>query len=143
MKPVNQTLHGEVGNCFAACLASLLELPISEVPNLAVDGLPPFDPDDHLRWARAFYQNVNRWLEPRGLFYFEVGSHGGVPQEIWEAIPPDGYWIGIDPEYGPHGHAVVMQGREMVHDPHPSRAGVREIWSVGLLIPLDPARTRA
>ena len=34
MKPVDQTiLTAPGGNCFAACVASILELPLADVPN--------------------------------------------------------------------------------------------------------------
>ncbi len=32
MIPVYQTVHGPRGNCYAACLASILEVPLAELP---------------------------------------------------------------------------------------------------------------
>ena len=55
MKPVDQTRFGSPdGNCFAACVASLLEIPLEEAPNL-------MNLDE---WYRAF----EVWLRPRGLY---------------------------------------------------------------------------
>jgi hypothetical protein len=144
MKPVDQTLTGEAGNCFSACLASLLELPVEQVPNFGVDGLPPFGVTEaeHLLWSRRFFENVNAWLAPLGFSYFEVATPEALPEILWAAVP-SGFWIAV----GPGGrettnHAVVMQGREIVHDPHPSRAGLLEARGIGVLVPLDPVQER-
>jgi hypothetical protein len=55
MKPVSQTIiDSEKGDCFRACLASLLELPIEQVPNNHETKQVQFD----------FY---NDWLRPFNL----------------------------------------------------------------------------
>lgn len=141
MIPVDQTSFGPFGNCLAACVASLLELPVEDVPNFML-GLPSWDPDDQearARWSRAFFAGVNDWLAPRGLFYFEVGAPEGLPSYITESTPPAALWIGIGTVAGGASHAVVMRGGEMVHDPHPDRAGLLRLDTIGLMVPLDPA----
>ena len=58
MKPVFQTTFGvPLGNCFTACIASLLERPIEEFP------FPPYEEN----WL----QQVDRCLAPLGWAYVE------------------------------------------------------------------------
>lgn len=40
MTPVLQTVHGPTGNCYAACVASILGIAIGEVPDLLGDEIP-------------------------------------------------------------------------------------------------------
>lgn len=37
-------------------------------------------------------------------------------------------------------HSVVARGTEIIHDPHPSRAGVLSHDDVVVLVPFDPGR---
>lgn len=39
-------------------------------------------------------------------------------------------------------HSIVAQGGEMIHDPHPSRAGIERVKDAYLFLALDPARCR-
>jgi len=57
VKPVNQTITTiPGGNCFAACVASLLELPLEDVPNFCAM-------EPHKEWFQRFVE----WLHWRGL----------------------------------------------------------------------------
>ena len=121
MKPVYQTeFGGEKGNCFAACLASVFEIPIEAAPDL---------------WAgeqRGLYwvQIVNDWLKPRGLWYCDVKFLG---------ISPKGYHLIGGQSARGLSHAVVGFNGEMVHDPHPDGAGLVEVQDFGLFIARDPS----
>lgn len=122
MKPVDQTRFGvPEGNCFAACVASLLELPLEQVPHF---------PDHGADWYSAFRD----WLRARRLYpvCFEVKRP--------EDGRPDGMHIlsGKSPR-GEFLHSVVAKGAYIVHDPHPSRAGIRTEEDAILLVPFDPA----
>lgn len=142
MIPADQSTFGPFGNCFAACIASLLEVPAETVPNFML-GLPSWDPNDSEaagRWARAFLAAVNAWLAPRGLWYFELWVDGGLPRYLTDATPTSAYWLGVGPVEGGAYHAVVMRGAEMVHDPHPRRTGLERVEIIGLLVPFDPAK---
>jgi hypothetical protein len=58
MRPVEQTCFDlKNGNCFAACIASILELPLEEVPNFCGEG---FD-------APTWFVDFSKWAEERGL----------------------------------------------------------------------------
>jgi hypothetical protein len=129
MMPVDQTTFGvPKGNCFSACVASLLHLPITEVPSFCEEALT--DGWDGSGWPGNFIQ----WLHDRG--WFPVFTEGKFPKEYGEF-----YWIAGGPSSrGPH--AVVMSGDSMVHDPHPSRGGIREIEDATVLVPIDPGAWR-
>jgi hypothetical protein len=117
MKAVDQTTFGYPdGNCWSACVASLLHLPIEEVPWFL----------GHEDWYGAFTQ----WLRPHGFYPVTVPWSEG-----W---CPEGYYIlgGQSPR---HNHAVIARGRDIVHDPHPSRAGLVTREDCTLLVPFCPA----
>jgi hypothetical protein len=62
MKPVFQTIFdSDGGNCLTACIASILELPIDEVPNFAQEH------GDNCQNA------VEKWLASKGLRFIEIG----------------------------------------------------------------------
>lgn len=108
---------GLPGNCLQAAVASLLDLELDQVPHFAV----------YVDWWGA----MRRWARERGgdFTYF--------------ALPPDKYadawaqtvaWgrehnayviLGGGSPRGPFMHVVVgTVDLEVVHDPHPSRAGL-------------------
>lgn len=90
------------GDCFAACVASMLDMPRSEVPNFMEAGPGP-------EWWVA----LQRWLGERNM-WCEV-------MKI-ESCNEPGYWIGSGKSpRGDYHHAVVMHGHTFAHDPHPSR----------------------
>ena len=101
MRPVDQTLHGiNDGNCFAASVASILELPLGAVPHT-------FGVND------AFL----RWLAVHGLSATLYDAAGYVPR---------GYSIAAGPSlrFAGRMHAVVAFDGKVVHDPHYSREGL-------------------
>lgn len=123
MKPVDQTLMTPPnGNCVAACIASLLELPLEEVPNFIK--------------ADEFWDDLNNWLAKRGLYLVSLAAVGKVPR---------GYHI-IDGKShsGPWNHVVVGYEGIMVHDPNPKRRGIRGdpewYWVFVTTDPVDVAR---
>ena len=122
MKPITQTKFGvDEGNCFSACLASILEIPLELVPNFCVEY-----PSDWLN-------KTNEWLDRFGLMIMGVEINC-MPN--WDA-----YWIasGQSPRLDCH-HSVVYRADRMVHDPHPSGDGLKGKPTYGTLILLrDPA----
>ena len=110
MIQVDQRIIGEMGDCFTASLASLLELPYEDVP--------------------YFIGMGDKWHEPFFSFLKEHGYeyHGLQTKErILElSVGIDGYYLvsGESPRGLKAGHAVVYKGLELAHDPHPSRAGI-------------------
>lgn len=135
MIPITQTKvvvrdsKGEMvvrGNCFAAAIASLVEKPITEVPN--VETL--FDVD-----GVSWYGVMDSWLRANG---FEIITNNDYkvfhnPSEYND----DARNILIDSLTGkyymasgmsPRGvmHVCIYKDGVMVHDPHPTREGIDE-----------------
>lgn len=128
MKPIDMTKFGpNNGNCFSACLASILEVPLEEVPEV--------QPELKGRWMEPF----DAWLAARGLALIDVSLRRS---KLYE--PSDGVWCvlsGPSPRYD-CDHSVVGLSHDgdivMEFDPHPSREGLKTITSVGFLVPLRP-----
>lgn len=132
MKPVDQTRFGgpdappdEVGDCFAACMASILELPLASVP-----------PD--LGSSAEWFGHCNDWLRSRGLalisFNWDVDQECAWPKGAWHILSgrsPRGDW----------DHSTVGVEGAVVHDPHPSRGGLRGTKrQVDLFVAIDPSK---
>ena len=115
---MNQTIErpGD-GDCWAACLASLLELPLEIVPN--------FCAMDHAEGD--WWDATQAWLVSRGMVGIEINVRDR----------PTGYLMPMPPTYcivsgksprGDYGHSVIglVNGPniEIAHDPHSSRAGL-------------------
>lgn len=131
MRPVDQTIFTVPGgNCFAACVASVLELSLADVPNFC----------DNMN--AAWFTDFRAWLRPRGLYAvsFKLAGKPGDPDAGWY---PEGLHIagGPSPRYEGVLHAVVARGSAIVHDPHPSRAGVPSFVDTILIVPLDVVRS--
>lgn len=82
------------GDCFRACLANILEIPIEQVPNY---------------YSRAWYLKTQRFLRQYGL------SLMWDKNKIWY----DGYWIASvkSLNYKDTYHAIVMDGQCVFFDP--------------------------
>lgn len=126
MIPVTQTVLGEGGNCFSACLASILEMGIDEVPNF------------HGENVEDYWVSAKAWLAKQGW--------GIVSLALSEDFTPGmlGGWQIICGE-SPRGlmHATVWKDGKLVHDPHPDRTGIVTEEFCDLLYPLDAAKMRA
>lgn len=131
MKPVDQEfLHdkaaGVEGDCFRAVLASVLELPISQVPHFAA----------LTTGVSEFWDSVYAWLGTQGYEYVptENGPEGALE---FNSI------TGPSPRGNGTYHAVVGRGKIVEHDPHPSRAGIsgtEKDWYFGYLVPVGVAK---
>ena len=134
MKPVDQTRKEH--NCFSACLASVLELSIEDVPNFCQPG----SSGTHIGQV----EQAERWLRG-GYGYTMVGlfdyfQYLGYPLlEVKPCDLPSIYhvmtgWVSLKKE---KVHAVVGLQGEMVHDPHPKRAGLVHVFTYTFLVPVD------
>lgn len=135
MTPVDQLhLHSdepdaEFGDCFRACVATLLDLPALEVPHFCRR------PDPAVQWLKR----TQDWLARRGLLYVEVNA---VPWAYLQRPRRPLVIAGGKSPRGAFGHNVVGEisrdGFRLVHDPHPSRAGlVGEPEDYGIFMRLD------
>jgi hypothetical protein len=85
-------------HCVRAVLASLLELPLDQVPEPDLDGYYGF-------WAR-----YNRWLRERGWFLYQLMEYPPYPPDLWIAGVPS---LSLRGE----SHVVVMEGDRLRWDP--------------------------
>lgn len=110
MKPIDQTVFGEPdGNCYHACLASILEIPLERIP-------PRLGKE-----KGELHAQVNDFLRPYGLAIIVTAWTDGEP---WFG-PHDAWHVLSGPSpRGNFNHSTVGYGGKMVHDPHPSRAGL-------------------
>ena len=127
MRPVDQDRFyskelGTRGNCLQAAVASILDLPLAAVPNF-------MDADS----AHGFWAAYEEFLRARGFEYIELpGNHC-----------PDCFYLASGSSPRGVKHAVIMRDGKLVHDPHPSRAGIDPIDHIHVLAPIDPARAQA
>jgi len=118
-----QFLHGNgvKGDCFRACLATVLGKPLHAVPHFALLDLAP----DVL----VSMESAIAWINYKG---FETDTDnekpGYLPLCIINGTSPRGI-----------GHAVVGDAKTgaMVHDPHPSREGLSHISSRFYFYPIE------
>lgn len=121
MIPHTQTIfvndpRGIPGDCMQTAVASLLDLPTEAVPHFAAFDGPG-------AWFDAFAL----WLKGRGLVIRAFPYAEEVDRPCLA--------LGMSPRGVEH---VVVWGREgMLHDPHPSRAGIepRQFWALDPITP--------
>lgn len=144
MKPVDQsrmydpTDQQPPGNCWAACIASILEVSLEEVPDEGKFWLPGMSP--RKSWPK-YHEAMMAWLAEKNLTLVECSVHNIVVDwtDCHEILS------GPSPRDQNVLHAVVGFGGEIVHDPHPSRAGLLQIedkpWTRSYFVCIDPAKT--
>jgi len=120
--PIHQTKFGKGGNCFSACIASILELKIDDVPLFIEKG----------KW----YHEYQIWLRSHDLDF--IALKPWLSQE--EIYIPNVYSI-VSGD-GPRGllHSVVYLESNMVHDPHPEGGGVKNVIDWIYIVPKKPKR---
>ena len=112
-----QTEHTD-GNCLQACIASLLGMQLSDVPNF-------------VEYDEYWFIKMQEWASELGFSVLCIDSYP----------PPDVYAILCGPSpRGDFSHAVVVgPGNSLVHDPHPSGEGLADgdRWCY-LFVPREP-----
>jgi hypothetical protein len=112
MTPQKQTIftdekNGINGNCFTACIASLFDLPIDQVPHFSSHGE---------NWFKVFYDFLK-------TTDFEINGTWHIPTNPkWKSFKGiDGYVIvgGKFPRGTKNGHSVIYKDGEPFFDPHP------------------------
>ncbi len=122
MKPVFQTTYGKPeGNCFPACIASVLEMELEDVPHFCK------------LYPRQWPEELNKWLHQFGLGALTVAF-----QDMDSPIKK-GWCLAAGP-CGPVGvmHSVVMKDLKMVHNPHEGWGELVAIVDYTFFVILDP-----
>lgn len=99
---------GKWGDCWRACLASLLDLEPHQVPHFHDRGNP-----------RA-WEMTREWLVGRGLCLVSVPIKEESPERATEfagSICPDAHYLVTGRGHSGALHTVVCKGAEVVHDP--------------------------
>lgn len=133
-QPVDQTIFAtdpdRKGNCVAACVATLLGIPLDRVPHFIEFGIAYGDSDNvqevsagHHWWAMML-----GFLAGHGLWVVELDKV--TDAEVGEPVLVAGM--------SPRGvvHQVIYRSGRLWHDPHPSRAGVLDVREVLAVRPL-------
>jgi hypothetical protein len=105
--------HGTNGDCFPACLASILQRRLSLVPDFFADipqGMPV---------PQADVLAMNEWFAANGLIYFEVAVPGPLEQLLAHLAARcfNHYYILIGSGRSGETHSVVCLGDKIVHNP--------------------------
>lgn len=128
MQPTKQTIlhdpaNGKHGNCFSAVLASLLHVPIDDVPVFS----NPF----------SWQLQLNEWLRPYGLCYMQIGGLKDWIDSVGIA--------GLHHEQAGNTlrsndvlHSVVAVDCGPVFDPHPDDTGLTNNLANGVFVSLTP-----
>ena len=127
MKPVDQIVFKEgLGDCVRACVASIFEFPIEEMPNFW----------EQTQDGATFWRLQNEWLSrERGFRLVPLALNPG-----YEYLLDGMLCIAVgNTVRSSEVHAVVWKDG-LVHDPHPARTGLSgepEIY-VFLIATQDP-----
>jgi len=127
MIPVYQTMtvsNDGCGNCFNACVASILELPLREV----CDTLPRDTP---------YWSAWRNWLATIGLDLANYPADD--PPKGWSIARGPGFRIypeGHELSGQPISHATVAFNGEVLHDPFPGGTGLKEVNGYWALEPM-------
>lgn len=119
MNPVTQTKFGaEEGNCFAACIASLMGISIDYVPDFS----SVKDKQNHdVHWLQA----VDAWLWDKGL---------RMQIALPEYYPLDCYYLAWGKSPRGLEHSVIYYNGEMRHDPHPDGTGLVTVVDIAYFV---------
>lgn len=129
MKPVLQTKFGLQGNCLTACLASLFELTIDEVPCFH-EGIPEGTPQNDPEMVPIFWDNVHKFVNSKGFGMFHL--EGDLALQTISIM--GGYFLVGGKSPRGYSHSVIYTKEGLAHDPHPEGGGVI-VQSVSVIYP--------
>jgi len=130
MKKVDQTIFGVKGNCYSACIASILEIPIKDVPTFSYDN------------GKSSFINASEWLTKYFNMYLVSlqaeyeNKFNGENLSILKNL--DVYHLILGPArlYDTYHCCVGLKG-VIVHDPNPQRLGLDRINRYEILVPIN------
>lgn len=116
MKPVNQTRFGDDGNCVQACLASLFNLELSDVPHFI---------DEEVAAGHGWYWAMQLWsMRKFSLYPVNLAVGGGHTAIV------DGYYCVSGLSHRGRQHMCIAKNGVIIHDPHPDNTGLLEVDEV-------------
>ncbi len=127
------------GNCYAAAIASMLDLPITEVPNIEVFFDTSFDYKWLMNaWLREKHKMKIDWAEEYEIFHieFEDGQRYDEEANKIRLRLGDDCYLAYGPSVRGVSHICIYQGGEMIHDPHPTGEGLVKVEGLQKIIPL-------
>jgi hypothetical protein len=130
MRGVTQTHEGwPHGNCVQASYATLLGVPLNAIP--------PLDPGTCEIFGEEQGNRERAWLASIGYDLMELQAPlgGALPQALLDCMPEEPHLMSGMSKRG-FGHRCVGVAGRLVWDPHPSRDGLLNVYSVGILVPL-------
>jgi hypothetical protein len=129
MIPVDQTKFGvPFGNCFEACVASIIELPLEQC-TIFPQGVD-FKSETDIRTGKHWWPITTEWLLEKDVFPVFV-----MASEL-RGRSPRGYSIMSGKAERGFQHSVVALDGIMVHDPHSSRVGLLQVRDFIILFPV-------
>ena len=140
MTPIYQTEQGdERGDCFRACIASILDLPRAEVPHF-FQGLQPGQPV-----PGRIEERMRAWFGKRALALIQTGFQAPDAAAVMEAFGlrhPGLHYVLTGKSAKGRDHAVVCRDMQIVHDPArvslglhaPQDDGMYHVFLIGMLV---------
>jgi len=112
--PDQTILHaeGQCGNCLQATLAAILDRPLEAVPHFALLG--------EAHW----WDCLQAWLNAEGYW---IDYHPTSYAAQGGTVLPRCWLSGQSPRGFSHAGVGETATGEMLHDPHPSRAGLLQV----------------
>ena len=139
MTPQNQlTKRG----CIAACIATMLELPVEQIPDFTADDFENLEVVNGVEYPK-WWLRLQGWLSERNLCFIEIALPAGV---AFNALPfPALVMLAGNTASGTRHVVVGSAGAppnqfEWLHDPLENGTGLESVESVIVLAPLDVSR---
>ena len=113
--------RGQYADCLRACVASLLDRPIEEVPNFA-EGVVAGD-------AQRYLSAIREWLAPERILWVTLAA-GDLEQVLdgMEMLNSGQRWILLAGAKQGINHAVCCKGGVIEHDPSTRDAITGPMW---------------
>lgn len=125
--------NGTQGDCIRAVIASLLDLPIAQVPHFA---------QDERVEVFGFYTQLDEFLEQHG---YDMAWNASPIYHLKKGMAIYHCISGPSPRDETVHHAVVGRNCHVFFDPHPSRLGLGgdpQHWRHSFLCRLVPQKSR-
>lgn len=112
------------GNCYAAAIASIMELPITEVPNVEV--FFKFDNGPWQETMLAFLELMGRELVADDRFQVFHSGKFDNDERLFDFLDycKDKYYLVSGKSARGVHHICIYRNGKLVHDPHPTREGL-------------------